>query len=180
MLWSLGTYSQSKPLLIVSYYSQSGNTKQLAEAIAEGASMENKVDVLLAPLDSVRTQDLQRAGAIILGSPVYNGNPAPEVLQFINSWPFEGRPMKDKIGAAFATGGGFSIGEEEVLMSILRGMLIHGMMVVGGEEVEAALGASGITGEGPFEGGDGLDPIFIQKGQQLGKRVATLLLQWHP
>jgi NAD(P)H dehydrogenase (quinone) len=170
------SYAQDHPLLIVTYYSQSGNTERMAKAIADGAAEVQGVKVLLAPLDSITLSDLEKAGGIILGSPVYNGNPAPEVLAFINSWPFEGRSMKDKIGAAFATGGGISIGEEHVLLSILRGMLIHGMLVIGGETVEAAFGASAITGEGPFSPEDGLDPLFIRKGEQLGKRVAALLL----
>jgi NAD(P)H dehydrogenase (quinone) len=132
---------------------------------------------MLAPLDSISLNDLEKAEAIILGSPVYNGNPAPEVLAFINSWPFEGRPMKNKIGAAFATGGGISIGEEEVLMSILRGMLVHGMLVTGGEEVEAAFGASAITGEGPFSTAGDLDPLFHSKAEGLGRRIAELVKQ---
>ena len=176
----LPSYAQDQPLLIVSYYSQSGNTERMAKAIAEGAAEVQGVEVLLAPLESISLSDLEKAGGIILGSPVYNGNPAPEVLDFINSWPFEGRPMKDKIGAAFATGGGISIGEEHVLLSILRGMLIHGMLVTGGETVEAAFGASAITGEGPFSGSEDLAPLFIRKGEELGKRIARLMLKAKP
>ena len=170
------SHAKEPPLIIVTYYSASGNTQKLARAIAEGASQVEGVRVLFAPLDSITPADLEKAEGIILGSPVYNGNPAPEVLAFINSWPFEGRPMKDKIGAAFATGGGISIGEEEVLMSILRGMLVHGMIVTGGEEVEAAFGASAITGEGPFSKKDELDALFTSKGAGLGRRVAGLVL----
>jgi NAD(P)H dehydrogenase (quinone) len=97
------------------------------------------------------------------------------VQEFINSWPFEGRPMKDKLGAAFVTGGGISIGEEGVMLDILRTMLIQGMVVMGGEEVEASFGASAITGEGPFKG-EKIDPIFLAKGVGLGKRVAEKVL----
>ena len=85
--------------------------------------------------------------------------------------------MKDKIGAAFSTGGGISIGEEGVLLSILKSMLIHGLLVMGGEEVEAAFGASAITDEGPFQM-DSLDPIFLKKAENLGKRVANRVLSF--
>jgi NAD(P)H dehydrogenase (quinone) len=74
------------------------------------------------------------------------------VQEFINSWPFEGRPLKDKIGAVFVTGGGFSIGEEATMFAMIRSMMIHGMIIVGGDELEAAFGASAITGEGDFAG----------------------------
>jgi NAD(P)H dehydrogenase (quinone) len=61
------------------------------------------------------------------------------------------------------------------MLDILRTMLIQGMIVLGGEEVEAAFGASAITGEGPFKG-EKLDPIFLTKGVGLGKRVAENVL----
>ena len=172
---SLSVYGQHKPLVLIAYYSPSGSTKKLAESIGEGARSVEGVQVVLAPIGEVNPQHLLDAQAILLGSPVYNGNIAPAVQEFINSWPFEGRPMKDKLGAAFVTGGGISIGEEGVMLDILRAMLIQGMLVMGGEDTEAAFGASAITGEGPFVGGI-LDPIFLAKGFGLGKRVAEKAL----
>jgi NAD(P)H dehydrogenase (quinone) len=119
---------------------------------------------------------LLESDAIILGSPVYNANPHPTVLEFINSWPFEGRPLKDKIGAVFVTGGGFSIGEEAVIFTMIRAMMIHGMVIVGGDELEAAFGASAITGEGAFEGKP-INEIFLLKAEGLGRRVGEWLLK---
>lgn len=171
LLYTLQAFSQNQPIVLITYYSQSGNTKVLAESIFTGAKSVAGVEVKLLSIEEVKTQDLFDASAIILGSPVYNSNPAPQVLEFINSWPFENRPLKDKIGAAFVTGGGISIGEEGVMIDILRAMLIHGMIVMGGEDVEAAFGASAITGEGPFETEE-MDEIFLRKGFGLGKRVA--------
>jgi NAD(P)H dehydrogenase (quinone) len=168
-------YGQDKPLVLITYYSPSGSTKQLAEAIGEGARSVDGVEVVLLSIAEVTQQQLIDAQAILVGSPVYNGNIAPAVQEFINSWPFEGRPMKDKLGAAFVTGGGISIGEEGVMLDILRTMLIQGMVVLGGEEVEAAFGASAITGEGPFIA-EKIDPIFLAKGVGLGKRVAQKVL----
>lgn len=172
---SLSVYGQHKPMVLIAYYSPSGSTKKLAESIGEGARSVEGVEVVLAPIGEVSPQNLLDAQAILLGSPVYNGNITPAVQEFINSWPFEGRPMKDKLGAAFVTGGGISIGEEGVMLDILRAMLIQGMVVLGGEEVEAAFGASAITGEGPFVVGT-VDPIFLAKGFGLGKRVAEKVL----
>ena len=175
---SLSVYGQHKPLVLITYYSPSGSTKKLAESIGEGARSVEGVEVRLVPIGEVNPQDLLDAQAILVGSPVYNGNIAPAVQEFINSWPFEGRPMKDKLGAAFVTGGGISIGEEGVMLDILRAMLIQGMVVMGGEEVEAAFGASAITGEGPFVEVT-IDPIFLAKGFGLGKRVAEKVLTWN-
>ena len=170
---SLSVYGQHKPLVLIAYYSQSGNTKTMAQAVAAGAQSVPGVRVLLLPIDQVSNQELLEADAIVVGSPVYNANVAPEVQQFINSWPFEGRPLKNKLGAAFVTGGGISIGEDLVQLNLLHSMLIFGMLVMGGEETEAAFGASAITGEAPFQAGT-VDEQFLEKGRGLGKRVAEL------
>lgn len=175
---SVSVYGQHKPLVLIAYYSPSGSTKKLAEAIEEGARSVEGVEVRLVPIGEVNPQDLLDAKAILVGSPVYNASITPAVQEFINSWPFEGRPMKDKLGAAFVTGGGISIGEEGVMLDILRAMLIQGMVVMGGDAVEAAFGASAITGEGPFLG-EKMDPIFLAKGFGLGKRVAEKVLTWN-
>ncbi|MBC6366435.1 flavodoxin family protein [Algoriphagus sp. AK58] len=170
-------HSQNQPVVLIAYYSQSGNTQRLAEEIEKGAKSVSEVETRLLSIEKVTEKDLLESSAIILGSPVYNANMAPAVQEFINSWPFEGSPLKDKIGAAFSTGGGISIGEEGVLIDILRSMLIHGMIVMGGEEVEAAFGASAITGEGPFAK-ESIDGIFLKKAFGLGKRVAEMTLKW--
>lgn len=165
--------AQSTPTVLVAYYSPTGKTKAMAEAVARGAESSD-IHVILKPVNEITQEELQQAGAIIVGSPVYNANIAPAVQEFINSWPFEGRPFKDKIGAAFVTGGGFSIGEEMVMLNILHSMLIHGMIIMGGEETEAAFGASAITGEGEFAGKP-VHEIFLLKAEGLGRRVAELL-----
>ena len=173
-LLSFSLWAQKMPSVLIAYYSPSGSTKAMAESIAEGAKTVAGVQVRILPIDQVSPADLLEAGAIVVGSPVYNGNVAPAVQEFINSWPFADRPLKNKLGAAFATGGGISIGEEKVMLGILHSMLIHGMLVLGGEEAEAAFGASAITGEAPFLSGK-VEEQFLVKGRGLGKRVATLL-----
>jgi len=169
-------YGQHKPLVLIAYYSQSGNTKAMAQAVEEGAKSVSSVQVLLLPIEKVSNQELLEADAIVVGSPVYNANVAPEVQQFINSWSFEGRPLKNKLGAAFVTGGGLSIGEELVQLNLLHSMLIQGMLVLGGAETEAAFGASAITGEAPFQTGK-VEEQFLVKGRGLGKRVAEMALK---
>jgi len=162
--------------VLVAYYSQSGNTKVMAEAVATGVVQVSGIKYILKPIHEITKEEVLEADAIILGSPVYNANVAPAVQEFINSWPFEGRPMMDKIGAAFTSGGAFSIGEELVMLSILRSMLIHGMIVTGGEVTEAAFGASAITGEGAFAGKP-VDEVFLLKAEGLGRRVGELVMK---
>ena len=167
---------QSVNILVV-YYSGQGHTQAMAEAVAKGAHSVNNVNVVLKAVAEAINNDILAADAIIVGSPVYNANVAPEVQQFINHWPFEGAPLRDKIGAAFVTAGGFSAGEELVQMNILHSMLIFGMIVVGGPDWQQPFGASGIVAEKPFETeqqAGKVDAQFLKKGEALGKRVAEL------
>lgn len=168
--------AQTLPTILITYHSESGKTQAMAEAVAKGVTEHQGVDFVLKPIPEVTEHEILNASAIILGSPVYNANMTPQVQGFINSWPFEGRPLKNKIGALFVTGGGFSIGEEAVMFSMIRAMMIHGMVIVGGDELEAAFGASAITGESDFAGKE-VQEIFLKKAEGLGKRVAELVLR---
>ncbi len=170
LLFSINTQAQN---ILITYYSKTAHTQSLAEEVAKGASTIPGVQVVLKKIDQTTTKDLLNADAIIVGSPVYNANIAPEVVQFMSTWPFEGNPLKDKIGAAFVTAGGISAGEELAQVNILQSMLVFGMVVVGGNDWTSAFGASAITNEGVFKTAQ-LDKIFLQKGYSLGKRVATI------
>ena len=168
------SYGQLKSKnVLITYYSKTANTQTLAEEVAKGAQSIPGVQVVIKSIAQTTTKDLLDADAIIIGSPVYNANLAPEVVKFMSEWPFEGNPLKDKIGAAFVTAGGISAGEELAQVNILHSMLIFGMIVVGGDEWTSAFGASAITNEGIFKT-EKLNNLFLQKGFILGKRVATL------
>ena len=145
----------------------------MANAIAKGAAIHTDIKIVIKSIEQTSTSDLVNADAIILGSPVHNANLSSDVLKFIESWPFAGTPLKNKIGAAFVTAGGISAGEELAQVNILHSMLIFGMIVVGGDEWTSAFGASAITNESIFKT-EKLDKIFLQKGFTLGQRVATI------
>jgi NAD(P)H dehydrogenase (quinone) len=170
LLFSINTQAQN---ILITYYSKTAHTQSLAEEVAKGAASIPGVQVVLKKIDQTTTKDLLNADAIIVGSPVYNANISPEVVQFMSTWPFEGNPLKDKIGAAFVTAGGISAGEELAQVNILQSMLVFGMILVGGNDWTSAFGASAITNEGVFKTAQ-LDKIFLQKGFSLGKRVATI------
>jgi NAD(P)H dehydrogenase (quinone) len=170
LLFSINTQAQN---ILITYYSKTAHTQSLAEEVAKGAQSIPGVQVVLKSIAQTTTKDLLDADAIIIGSPVYNANLAPEVVQFISTWPFEGNPLKDKIGAAFVTAGGISAGEELAQVNIIQSMLVFGMIIVGGDDWTSAFGASAITNESVFKTAQ-LDKLFLQKGFSLGKRVATI------
>ena len=164
--------------VLVVYYSKDGHTRAMAEAVARGAKEVEDTEVRLLPVGQAKNADVLWADAVIVGSPVYNANVAPPVQSFINRWPFKGEPLKNKIGAAFATGGGISAGEELVQLNILHSMLIFGMIVVGGPHWQQAFGASAVTEEKPFGKKKSTQPMFLQKAENLGRRVALVTRQF--
>jgi NAD(P)H dehydrogenase (quinone) len=149
----------------------------MASAVVAGAQTVENVRVLLRSVDEVSIEEVIEARGIIVGSPVYNAAVAPKVQEFINSWPFAGGEMRDKIGAAFVTGGGISAGEELVQVSLLHSMMIFGMIVVGGEEWTSAFGASAVTEEGGYRRAakGEVDEAFLKKAESIGRRVALLV-----
>jgi NAD(P)H dehydrogenase (quinone) len=163
--------------VLVVYHSVGGHTRVMAEAVASGASSVSETNVKLVSVAEASIDDVLAADAIIVGSPVYNANVAPAVQEFINRWPFENAPLRDKIGAAFVSAGGMSAGEELTQLDILHSMLIFGMIVVGGPEWTQPFGASAVTDEPPFNSPSPDGPVasvFIKKAEALGKRVAEL------
>ena len=166
--------------VLIAYHSETGNTEAMAKAVAEGAESVGGVEVVLKSVSDISETDLLEADAIIVGSPVYNANVSPEISAFIASWPFEGEPLKDKVGAAFVSAGGMSAGEEIVQMNILQGMLVFGMVVVGGPDWKQPFGASSITSEEPFSvatPGE-TDQIFLKRARSLGQRVASIVVRF--
>jgi len=178
MLLISSLFSQDSLTVGIFYYSQSGHTRIMGEAVMRGAESVDSISVKLISVKDAQREDVLESDAIIVGSPVYNANVAPAVMKFINSWPFDGTPQKDKIGAAFVSAGGMSAGEELVQFNILQAMLINGMIIVGGPDWESAFGASAVTEEKPFKEASvngQVEPQFLKKAEALGRRVAELL-----
>ena len=174
-------YAQDSTKVLIVYYSQQGHTEKMARAVERGAKSVEFARVRLLSVQDAKNEDVLWADAIILGSPVYNANVAPPVQTFINRWPFQGAPLKDKIGAAFVTAGGISAGEEFVQLNLLKSMLIFGMIIVGGPNWTQAFGASAVTEEEPFiseKSGEVADQFLI-KGENLGRRVAEITSRWN-
>jgi NAD(P)H dehydrogenase (quinone) len=98
-------------------------------------------------------------------------------LKFIQSWPFEKEPLRDKIGSVFVTGGGVSAGEELVQNALQNAMLIFGMVVLGSGEWTAPFGASAVTTE--LKEFEGAQELFARKGELLGRRVSAAVMRWN-
>jgi NAD(P)H dehydrogenase (quinone) len=180
LLLVLGTWStetladEPAPLVtvLVTYHSLSGNTERMAEAVADGVKIVPGTEVMLKRVGKVTADDLFSADAVVVGSPVYWSNMSGEVKTFIDNWQFKFGvfpefKMKNKIGAAFVTGGQVSSGKEVTMLTILAAMLGNQMIVVSGG---GAFGASATTeGDSP-----GIDNKELSDAKELGRRVAEV------
>jgi NAD(P)H dehydrogenase (quinone) len=158
--------------VLIAYHSLSGNTEKMAEEVAQGAKSVSGTRVVLKRVGDVMGPDLFSSDALIVGSPVYWSNMAGDVKTFFDNWQFKFGvfpefKMRNKVGAAFATGGQVSSGKELTMLTILAAMLGNQMIVV---SAGGAFGASATTeGDSP-----GLDEKELGAARALGKRVAEV------
>jgi len=158
--------------VLVAYHSLSGNTQMMAQGVVEGAEAVPGTRVILQRVEEVTADMLFGSDALVVGSPVYWSNMSGEVKTFFDRWQFEFGvfpefKMRNKVGAAFATGGQISSGKEVTMLTILAAMLGNQMIVV---SEGGAFGASATTeGDSP-----GIDEAEKADARDLGKRVAEV------
>ena len=164
--------------ILVAYYSRTGNTKRMAEAVAEGVRSVAGAAAIVKQVDQVSKEDLEAADGIILGSPTYFANIAGRMKAAIDDWNWKLKvDFTNKVGGAFATGGGQTGGKEHVVVSLLLFMLNNRMIVCGplyqdasGEDIWGEIGSTAMTG--PLDPGVG--PGERDAAHRLGQRVARI------
>ncbi len=152
--------------ILVLYFSRSGNTKKLAEAIAEGVKLAGDVQVVLKTTDEVTKEDFLNSEGIVAGSPVYFGGMASQLKDVFDRFVGVRQKMGDRVGAAFATSGDQSGGKETTMFSIIQALMIYGMIIVG--DPLDATGHYGVSCTGAP------DEKTLENARKLGKRVALL------
>jgi len=157
--------------VLILYYSKSGNTRRLAEAVAEGVVQVDGVEAVLRNTEKVSRDDFVNCDGLIVGSPVYFGTMAAQLKKVIDDFIGVRKKMENKVGAAFSTAGDASGGKETTMMSIIQALLIYGMIIVG--DPMAATGHYGTACVGIPDAG------AIENGTKLGRRVAELVKQLH-
>ena len=155
--------------ILVLYYSKGGNTRKLAEAIAEGVGQVEGVEAVLRHTRDVTKDDFAAADGLIVGSPVYFGTMAAQLKMVLDGFVGVRKKMENKVGAAFATAGDASGGKETTMMSIIQALMIYGMIIVG--DPMSATGHYGTACVGAPDAG------VRENAQRLGRRVAELVIQ---
>lgn len=91
------------PRILILYYSASGNTRKMAEAVAEGIRSIGGVEVDVKYY--VNVEDLAGYDAIVIGAPTYNHDLPLEISMVFREASARNVDLKGKIGAAFGSYG---------------------------------------------------------------------------
>jgi NAD(P)H dehydrogenase (quinone) len=116
--------------VLIIYYSETGNTKKMAELIAEGVK-EERLEVVVKDVENVNAKELLDYDGIIIGSPTYYGLPAYQIKKLLDESVEYHGSLEGKVGGAFSSSANIGGGNETTIMSIIQAMLIHGMIVKG-------------------------------------------------
>lgn len=167
------------PRVLVAYYSLTGNTEQMARAVAEGVQRVPGVAAAVKQVGDVTKQDLETADGIILGGPTYYANIPGKMKVVIDDWSWKMKvDFTDKVGGAFSTGGGQVGGKEHVVTSLLLFMLSNRMIVAGPlyrndktGSVWGEPGSAAMTGPLDF----GVSEPELDGARRLGERIARIV-----
>ena len=168
--------------ILVVYYSLTGKTEKMAEAVAEGAREVPGVVVLTKRVEDVTKEDLPATDGIVLGSPVYYANMAGPMKSFIDGWGLRFNVyLGDKVGGAFATGGERTGGKQHVVVSLILAMMNNGMIIVGPthRQGNVRFGTFGVSAQtAPPDAGIGESEL--SEARKPGMRVASVARRLKP
>lgn len=153
------------------YHSQTGNTKAMAEVIAEGMNSVAGVEAKTFSIDAVDENWLKESQCVILGTPIYYADVSGATKLFLESCGKYG--LAGKLGGAFATANYIHGGGEIGLQTILSHMLVLGMMPYSGG---ASYGVP-VIHLGPVAIKDKLDEsreTFLVYGQRMATQTVKL------
>ena len=113
--------------IVIVYWSGTGNTEMMANAIKEGIEQEEK-NVSLKPVEEVSLDDVKDAKALVLGSPSMGAEELAEEMDEFLKQLFQGVSIRDKIAGAF---GSYDWGDGEWMEDFVKRLKEDGFNVVG-------------------------------------------------
>lgn len=183
--------------IAVVYHSVSGHTQVQAEAVHRGAEGIDGVEALIFDVDqrARHWDDLDRADAIIFGTPTYMAGPSAPFKAFIDetSERWAAQRWKDKLAAGFTNSAGYNGDKLATLQQLSLFAMQHGMIWVGlgllpgnhtsegsPEDLNRLAGFIGAMAQSNADqGADLVPPISDRKtAEHLGARVAQAALRW--
>jgi len=186
-------------LLSVVYFSGSGHTAKMAEAVAKGAGTVPGVETRLLAIEGRDIRDgrftnetllaqMDASDAVVFGSPTYMGGPAAQFKAFADATAgrWSQAAWKDKLAAGFTVSSGPSGDKLSTLHYFFTFAMQHGMLWAG--PAELPFNDQGINRLGSYAGAMGqagteppdTAPNAADKatGESLGRRAAQAALRW--
>jgi flavodoxin I len=89
--------------VLVLYYSRTGNTEKMANAVAEGVQSSGSVEAEVSY--HIETESLSLYDAILVGAPTYHHDMPVDFKNLFEQAAVQGISLKGKLGAAFGSYG---------------------------------------------------------------------------
>ncbi len=154
--------------VLVVYTSTMGNTRKMAEAVADGARSVEGAEVLLREATEATKGEVQDCDALLLGTPMRHRSADARVKKFIEDtievlWLRD--EMVGKVGGVFSVGGGYGntgAGVEIAQLGLLAAMAAAGMILVPLPKTTPGAGVAGSHwGAHGRSGGFNMEPVGI-------------------
>jgi len=118
--------------VLVIYDSRTGNTKKMAELVAEGAKRIEGTQVKLKFVEDATKEDVLWCHGMAVGTPTNMGIVSWKLKRFFDDvigdlWG----EIDGKIGCAFSSSGGWGGGNEVACLSVLYMLINYGFLVFG-------------------------------------------------
>ncbi len=158
--------------MAVLYHSVSGNTKTMAEVIAEGMQSVAGVAAKTFSVDDVDEAWVKESKCVVVGTPIYLASVSGKVKSWLEG-PCKKCELAGKIGGAFATADYVHGGGELGIRTILDHMMVLGMLTYSGG---GALGKP-VIHLGPVAIGGHLEEskdVFLLYGKRMAEKTLEI------
>ena len=200
--------TNTRPYILILYYSVHGATQKLAEQIAKGVESLPEIDAMVRTVPAVssglsgKVRSVPEQGApyvtlaefthcigLALGSPTRFGNMAAALKYFLDSTSqtWLNGDLIGKPATVFTSSASMHGGQETTLLSMMLPLLHQGMVIVGIPYSETSLNTtqSGGTpyGLSHVSFGHNETPLSAEEtklGTHIGKHLATIALKLQP
>jgi NAD(P)H dehydrogenase (quinone) len=159
--------------VLVLYDSHTGNTKRMAEHVAEGAQAVPGTEVRTLSIGEATGTDLVWCDGAAVGSPTHMGQPSWQIKKWFDECGVWGQ-TDGRLGVAFSSEGGHAGGAMLTCMSLLQILMNFGFLVMGVTDYAwycYTLHYGATTVREPRQPGD------IAACRELGKRLALAVRQ---
>jgi NAD(P)H dehydrogenase (quinone) len=185
-------------LIAIVYHSGYGHTAKQAEAVARGALAVSGATAALVKVEDIDRHwaDLEKADAIVFGSPTYMGSASAPFKSFMDasSKIWFGQGWKDKLAAGFTNSASQSGDKLATLQQFAVFAAQHGMIWIGlglmpgnnssagsVEDLNRLGGFLGAMAQSNADQGPehGPTPADLKTAEHLGRRVAEAAKRWN-